>query len=170
MANLITYSRMVFVVPIGWAMYSNEYNLALILFILASLTDWLDGFVARKYNLVTEAGKVMDQIADKVLVNSVLVFMVDLQEIPSWLLVTIIWRDFLVSATRILAAKSGRIISANVFGKFKTVLQMALIIWILARDIWSFNPITTFLVWAVFLSTVLSGFLYLYQNRFVFKT
>ena len=167
MANSITYSRMFFLIPIGFALYAGNSMLALVLFVRAALTDWLDGFVARRFDRITETGKVMDQIADKVLITGILIFLVDLKEIPSWLLVSIVWRDLVVSATRILAASTGRIIAANVFGKIKTVFQFVLVIWILS---WGFEPVTTFLVWSVFLLTVLSGVVYVYQNRSVFRT
>ena len=168
MANSITYSRMLFVVPIGFAVYSGWFKVALILFLIAALTDWLDGFVARKLGQVTDVGKVMDQIADKVLITSVMIFLVDLGEIPSWLVVSVVWRDMVVSAIRILAAGSGNIIQANVFGKMKTVSQMILVVWILSRI--GYQPVTTFLVWVVFISTVLSGLIYTFQNREILKT
>jgi CDP-diacylglycerol--glycerol-3-phosphate 3-phosphatidyltransferase len=161
---------MFFVIPIGFAVYYDKFTLSLVLFIIAALTDWLDGFVARKTNTVTDVGKVMDQIADKVLINSVLIFMVDLKMVPSWLVVTIVWRDILVSAVRILAAKKGEIVAANIFGKLKTVFQMTLVIVLLSKDIFRSPLLEISLVWIVFALTVLSMTIYLWENRSVFET
>ncbi len=169
MANLITFSRMAFVVPIGLAMEMGKMKLALILFVVAALTDWLDGYVARKTNTITETGKVMDQMADKVLITSVMVFLVQMGKISPWLVFLIIWRDVMVSAVRILAAKKGEIIAANIFGKVKTVSQMILVIWILAEGILPQGMVNTILVWVVAISTLLSGFVYLHSNRGVFR-
>ena len=166
MANAITLTRMLFVIPIGFAIYSEKMGVALVLFMVAALTDWLDGFVARKTGTVSEFGKVMDQIADKVLVNSVLIFALDMGWVPSWLVVAIVWRDMIVSAVRILAAKGGNVVAANVFGKLKTVLQMVLIIVLLSRDFLSLPLLTTVLIWTVFSLTVLSMVVYVWDNRF----
>ncbi len=169
MANFISFIRMFLLVPIGILLYNNSYTAALWVFVVAALTDWLDGFVARKTNTVTETGKVIDQIADKVLITSTMIFLVDLKELPAWLVVTVVWRDTMVSATRILAAKMGHIIAANIFGKAKTVSQMVLLILILAKDIIPlYEPIKILLVWIVFVFTVISGAIYIYQNRKVF--
>ena len=169
MANAITVARMLFSIPIGFAIYSERMGIALLLFVVAAFTDWLDGFVARKTKTVTEFGKVMDQIADKVLVNSVFIFALDMGWIPSWLVVAIVWRDMIVSAVRILAAKGGNVIAANVFGKLKTVFQMALIIILLSRNLFNLPLLTTVLIWTVFLLTVLSMVVYIWKNRFALR-
>jgi len=169
LANFISFIRMILLVPVGILLYNNLYTAALWTFVAAVLTDWLDGFVARKTNTVTETGKVIDQIADKVLITSTMIFLVDLKELPAWLVVAVVWRDTMVSATRILAAKMGHIIAANIFGKVKTVSQMVLLILILAKDIIPlYEPIKVLFIWIVFTFTVLSGIIYIYQNRKVF--
>ncbi len=170
MANLITYTRMVLSIPILWLMYTEHYNSALVVFIIAALTDWLDGYVARKTNSVSEVGKVMDQIADKILIDAIFVVALDLKWIPSWLVITVIWRDILVSAVRILAAKRGDVLAANIFGKLKTVFQMTLVIILLSRGIFFFPILNLTMVWTVFALTVLSALIYLVQNRSVFET
>ncbi len=170
MANLITYSRMVLAIPVLWLMYIGAYNSALVLFIVAALTDWLDGFVARKTGTVSEVGKVMDQIADKVLINTVMVVALDLKWIPSWLVIVIIWRDILVSAVRILAAKKGNVLAANIFGKLKTVFQMAFVIILLSRKIFFSQILNISMIWTVFALTTLSALVYIVQNRSVFET
>ncbi len=161
---------MILSIPILWLMYTEHYNSALVVFIIAALTDWLDGYVARKTNSVSEVGKVMDQIADKILIDAIFVVALDLKWIPSWLVITVIWRDILVSAVRILAAKRGDVLAANVFGKLKTVFQMALVIILLSRGIFSSPILNASMVWAVFALTVLSALIYLVQNRSVFET
>ena len=168
MANLITYSRMIFLIPIAIYLKIGNYNVALALFIVAAFTDWLDGFVARKTVNVTETGKVMDQIADKVLITGTLAFMIETGDVPAWLVATIVWRDFIVSGTRILAAKTGKVIAANIFGKIKTVSQMALIIFLLSKDLFTSIYVKEILIWTVFLATIFSGTIYLMQNRKVF--
>ncbi|MCD6449328.1 MAG: CDP-diacylglycerol--glycerol-3-phosphate 3-phosphatidyltransferase [Thermotogaceae bacterium] len=169
MANFISFLRMFLLVPVGILLYNNSYTAALWVFVVAALSDWLDGFIARKTNAVTETGKVIDQIADKVLITSTMIFLVDLKQLPVWLVVAVVWRDTMVSATRILAAKMGFIIAANMFGKAKTVSQMVLLILILAKDIIPlYEPVKILLIWIVFIFTVLSGIVYIYQNRRVF--
>ena len=161
---------MVLSIPILWLMYTEHYNSALVVFIIAALTDWLDGYVARKTNSVSEVGKVMDQIADKILIDAIFVVALDLKWIPSWLVITVIWRDILVSAVRILAAKRGDVLAANIFGKLKTVFQMTLVIILLSRGIFFFPILNLTMVWTVFALTVLSALIYLVQNRSVFET
>jgi len=170
LANFITYTRMFFTIPIGLALYRGMFNAALMLFVVAALTDWLDGFVARRTGTVSEVGKVMDQIADKVLVNSVAVFLLDLGLVPSWLVISLIWRDLMVSAVRILAAKSGRVIAANVYGKLKTVFQMALFITLLSRNLFRSPLLEEVLIWTVLFLTLLSMTVYIWENRSVLKT
>ncbi len=165
LANFITYTRMFFLIPISILVYTGNFNVALFLFVIASLTDWLDGFVARKTRTVSETGKVMDQIADKVLITGIMVVFVDVKLLPAWLVIAVVWRDLIVSAVRILAAKGGIVIAANYFGKVKTVSQMVLVIVILMKDIFYNELLIKGLIWIVFIATVLSGVIYLYQNR-----
>ena len=108
---------------------SNIYRLiAFGIFIFASLTDWLDGYIARKYNLITDLGKIMDPLADKILVISALVIFVKLDYIPSWMSIVVIAREFLISGIRTIAAAKGEVIPAGILGKYKTTTQMIVII------------------------------------------
>ena len=97
--------------------------IALIIFIVASLTDMLDGKIARKYNLVTNFGKFMDPLADKLLVCSALICLVDLKQLPAWMVIVIISREFIISGFRLVASDNGIVIAASYWGKFKTTLR-----------------------------------------------
>ena len=102
--------------------------LAATIFVLASFTDLLDGKIARKYNLVTNFGKFMDPLADKLLVCSALIALVDLDRIPAWVVIIIIAREFIISGFRLIASDNGVVIAASYWGKFKTTFQMIMII------------------------------------------
>ena len=98
--------------------------IALALFIIASLTDLLDGKIARKYNLVTNFGKFMDPLADKLLVCSALICLIELNALPAWMVIVIISREFIISGFRLIASDNGVVIAASYWGKFKTTFQM----------------------------------------------
>lgn len=119
-----------------------------VLFVIASITDYFDGKIARKYNLVTTFGKFLDPLADKLLVNTALILLVGMLKLPSWVAVIIIAREFIITGVRLLAVEDGKVIAANVWGKVKTVTQMIAIILMLI-DTYSF---------AYFISNKLSGF------------
>lgn len=102
--------------------------IALALFIIASLTDLLDGKIARKYNLVTNFGKFMDPLADKLLVCSALICLIELNALPAWMVIVIISREFIISGFRLIASDNGIVIAASYWGKFKTNFQMFMII------------------------------------------
>ena len=102
--------------------------IALAIFIVASLTDLLDGKIARKYNLVTNFGKFMDPLADKLLVCSALICLVALERIPAWMVIVIIAREFIISGFRLVASDNGVVIAASYWGKFKTTFQIIMII------------------------------------------
>ena len=106
----------------------NMRYVAAALFIIASLTDMLDGKIARKYNLVTNFGKFMDPLADKLLVCSALICMIELRELPAWMVIIIISREFIISGFRLVASDNGVVIAASYWGKFKTNFQMFMII------------------------------------------
>ncbi len=106
-------------------------TLALATFAIASITDFLDGYIARKYNLITDLGKLLDPIADKILVLTAFSAFVYLHIIPVWMLVIIIFRELLITVTRLVLAKKGKVIAASVWGKYKTVSQMVAIFIIL---------------------------------------
>ena len=99
-----------------------------VLFIVASLTDLFDGKIARKYNLVTNFGKFMDPLADKLLVCSALICLIELGQLPAWVVIIIISREFIISGFRLVAADNGVVIAASYWGKFKTTFQMAAVI------------------------------------------
>ena len=102
--------------------------IAALLFIVASLTDLLDGKIARKYNLVTNFGKFMDPLADKLLVCSALIALVDIEKLAGWIVIIIISRDFIINGFRVLAADNGIVIAASYWGKLKTTCQMIMIV------------------------------------------
>ncbi len=101
--------------------------IALILFAIAAISDWLDGYIARKLNIISDFGKVMDPLADKILVISTLLCFVQLGTVPAWMVVIIIGREFMVNGIRIMAAQEGKIIMASMLGKIKTVVEMTAI-------------------------------------------
>ena len=107
--------------------------MALAIFVIASLTDMLDGYLARRDNLVTNFGKFMDPLADKLLVCSAMICLVDMSRIPSWIVIIIIGREFVISGFRLIASDNGVVIAANYWGKCKTVCQMFMIIILIAN-------------------------------------
>ena len=111
--------------------HGNNYTMRIVanvLFIVASLTDLFDGKIARKYNLVTNFGKFMDPLADKLLVCSALICLIELGQLPAWMVIIIISREFIISGFRLVAADNGVVIAASYWGKFKTTFQMAAVI------------------------------------------
>lgn len=142
--------------------------LAASIFIVASLTDMLDGKIARKYNLVTNFGKFMDPLADKLLVCSALICLIELQRIPSWMVVLIIAREFTISGFRLIAADNGVVIAASYFGKFKTTFQM-IAVCLLIADIEALQSVTLIILWIAVILTVVSLVDYLVKNKDVMK-
>ena len=142
--------------------------IALVIFIIASLTDLLDGKIARKYNLVTNFGKFMDPLADKLLVCSALICLVALAKIPAWIVIIIIAREFIISGFRLIASDNGVVIAASYWGKFKTTFQMVMICLMIA-DIEAISLITTIIMWIALILTVVSLVDYLIKNKDVMK-
>lgn len=142
--------------------------IALALFLIASITDAMDGHIARKYNLVTNFGKFMDPLADKLLVCSSLICLTDV--IPSWIVVVIISRELIISGFRTIAADNGIVIAASYWGKVKTVFQMIMIIWLIL-DIPFFvcRVIGQVLIYASLVLTVISLVDYMIKNKSVLK-
>lgn len=138
---------------------------ALALFVIASLTDLLDGKIARKYNLVTNFGKFMDPLADKLLVCSALICFVELGKLPAWMVIVIISREFVISGFRLIAADNGVVIAASYWGKFKTTFQMVMIVLLIA-DLPGkmLSYLTQAITWAALLLTVISLVDYLVKN------
>ena len=138
-----------------------------IIFIAASLTDTLDGYLARKNNQVTVFGKFMDPLADKLLVCSALICLVELGRIPAWVVIIIIGRDFIISGFRLIAAEKGVVIAANMWGKVKTTVQMIMVIALIFHFGGIFNVIEQILIWAALALTIISLVNYLWINRSV---
>ena len=133
----------------------NMRYVAAALFIIASLTDMLDGKIARKYNLVTNFGKFMDPLADKLLVCSALICMIELRELPAWMVIIIISREFIISGFRLVASDNGVVIAASYWGKFKTTFQMIGVV-LLIFNIPALSTLTTIIVWIALALTVIS--------------
>ncbi len=141
--------------------------LAVLIFIAASLTDLLDGQIARKYNLVTNFGKFMDPLADKLLVCAALICLVSERLLPAWMVIVIISREFIISGFRLVASDNGVVSAASYWGKFKTTFQMVMII-VLILDLGGvFDLIGQILVWISLILTVVSLIDYLIKNKHV---
>lgn len=160
-------------VPVFIVLYLLGQNIgAVIVFIIASFTDYLDGHLARKNNLVTDYGKIMDPLADKLLVTSALVCMVQTGIVPAWMVIVILAREFAITGLRSVAASKGIVIAAAWSGKVKTVTQMIAIIFLLL-DNWPFSlfgfPFATIMLWIAVIMTVYSGVEYIYKSRELFQ-
>ena len=144
--------------------------IALALFCLASLTDMLDGKIARKYNLITDFGKFMDPLADKLLVCSAMIALIDLDRIPAWVVIIIIAREFIISGFRLVASDNGVVIAASYWGKFKTAFQMlTVIVLILNIPNKVFTILGTALIYVSLALTVISLIDYIAKNKDVLK-
>lgn len=142
--------------------------IALAIFIVASLTDLLDGKIARKYNLVTNFGKFMDPLADKLLVCSALICLVALERIPAWMVIVIIAREFIISGFRLVASDNGVVIAASYWGKFKATFQIIMICLMIA-DLEELQLLTMIVTWVAVILTVVSLVDYLVKNKDVMK-
>ena len=141
----------------------NMRYVAAALFIIASLTDMLDGKIARKYNLVTNFGKFMDPLADKLLVCSALICMIELRQLPAWMVIIIISREFIISGFRLVASDNGVVIAASYWRKFKTTFQMIGVV-LLIFNIPALSMVTTIIVWIALALTVISLVDYIVKN------
>lgn len=190
--NKITTFRMICVIfvvaflllPINWTVipYLNigvNYLIAWIIFLVASISDMVDGKIARKYNLITDYGKLMDPIADKMLVNSALIILsvVGPIKIPVICTVIMVARDIVVDAIRMNAVKKNKVIAANIFGKLKTVFQMVALIFVMINDFGlsdlltlpNYLKIGQILIYLATAMSFISGVIYVYQNRDLFR-
>ena len=136
---------------------------ALIVFCIASFTDFLDGQIARRNNLVTNFGKFMDPLADKLLVCSALICMIELGQLPSWYVITVIAREFIISGFRLVAADNGIVIAASWWGKFKTTFQMLTVI-LLILNIPALHTVTMIIAGIAFVLTLVSLLDYIAKN------
>ena len=154
------------------APYFEGYGnyIAVAIFIVASITDFLDGKIARKYNLVTNFGKFMDPLADKLLVCSALICLIQLELIPAWVVIIIIAREFIISGFRLVASDNGVVIAASYWGKFKTAFQMlTVIVLILNIPNKVFTILGTALIYVSLALTVISLIDYIAKNKDVLK-
>lgn len=170
--NKLTVARMI-IVPFlvvflltGWGDDANRY-ISLALFVVASVTDWFDGYLARKNNLVTNFGKFMDPLADKLLVCSAMICMIELNRLPAWFVIIIIGREFIISGFRLIAAENGIVIAANYWGKFKTASQMIMIILLILHFNGIFVTLEQLFIWLSLALTVISLITYIWQNKSV---
>ena len=149
-------------------MQETTKYIALVIFIIASLTDLFDGKIARKYNLVTNFGKFMDPLADKLLVCSALICFIELDLLPAWIVLIIIAREFIISGFRLVASDNGVVIAASYWGKFKTTSQMIMIILLIAQ-IPGFDILEQAFIYIALILTVVSLVDYLIKNKDVLK-
>ncbi len=183
--NKLTIFRMILILPFvvlllggyhEWSWFTAIFGgimeyvdyIALVIFIGASLTDMLDGKIARKYNLITNFGKFMDPLADKLLVCSALIALAEMGRIPSWIVIIIISREFIISGFRTVAADNQVVIAASYWGKIKTVFQMIMVCLMIA-DITALSLITDIVMWIALALTVVSLADYLLKNKDVMK-
>lgn len=150
--------------------YGGAYSrwIALGIFVVASLTDLLDGKIARKYHLITNFGKFMDPLADKLLVCSAMIAFIELGQMPSWVVIIIISREFAISGFRLVAADNDVVIAASWWGKIKTVSQMVMVILMIA-DIEQLALVTEVIMWLALVLTLVSMIDYFIKNRGVMK-
>lgn len=183
--NKITFSRIalipIFMIVLLVPFHTGEITLfgvtlpithfiAAILFIVASCTDWLDGYFARKLQLVTNLGKFLDPLADKLLVTAALVAFVELGFAPAWMVIIILAREFAVSGLRQIAAADGKVIAASVFAKWKTTTQIVAISALLLHNMFFaviHFPFASLCLWLALVMTVLSGWDYFVKNKHV---
>ncbi|MFX3624690.1 MAG: CDP-diacylglycerol--glycerol-3-phosphate 3-phosphatidyltransferase [Ectobacillus sp.] len=184
--NKITVSRicliplflLIMLVPFEWgdkivgiSDLTVRHLLGAIIFIVASATDWVDGHYARKYGLVTNLGKFLDPLADKLLVSAALIVLVELQYVSSWMVIIIISREFAVTGLRLILAGTGEVVAANMLGKIKTWTQIVAISAYLLHDVplhWLPFSIADVSMWVAVIFTVVSGWDYFWKNRLVF--
>ena len=148
----------------GWGGEANRW-ICLAIFVAASVTDWFDGHLARKYNLITNFGKFMDPLADKLLVCSAMICMIEVDKLPAWVVIIIIGREFIISGFRLIATENGIVIAANYWGKFKTVSQMIMIILLMLDFGGVFAVLTQIFIWLSVALTIISLLTYIMQNR-----
>jgi len=181
--NKLTILRMIMIVPFiiillggekGWFGTNRLISdfTAMIIFIVASLTDLVDGKIARKRNLVTNFGKFMDPLADKLLVCAALIALVEMKRIPSWVVIVIISREFIISGFRLIASDNNVVIAASYWGKFKTTFQMIMVCLMIANLGVLFpwiQVITDVIMWIALALTIISLVDYLVKNKDVMK-
>ena len=173
--NKLTVARMILVpflvvfLLTGWGGEANRW-ICLAIFVAASVTDWFDGHLARKYNLITNFGKFMDPLADKLLVCSAMIALVDQGRIPAWIVIFIIAREFIISGFRLIAAEKGVVIAAGIWGIFNSVVQMVMVCFLIGnlggKVIFVIEQV---LIYAALVLTIISLIDYLVSNKNVLK-
>ena len=167
--NTLTSIRMFLIIPFVMIMQiapdGNGRFAALAIFIIASITDFLDGYIARKNHLVTNFGKFMDPLADKLLVSAAMICLVSMDRLPAWMVIIIISREFAISGFRLIAADNGIVIAASWWGKFKTVSQMIMIILLIANLGGVFTVLENVFMWIALILTVVSLVDYIWKNK-----
>lgn len=167
--NKLTMARII-MVPIFMAvMLKGFYITALIIFALASITDFLDGYIARKYDLVSSFGKIMDPLADKLLAFGALISFIQLGVVSVWAPIIIIAREFFVTSMRVVAVSKGKVIAASWWGKIKTNVQLFAIIFAMLLCAFGKLRIAGALIWIAAIFTVMSWVAYIFENISVFK-
>ena len=170
LANKLTMLRILMIpVFIAVLVYSKDRDIvyryiALGIFVMASATDALDGYVARRYNMITDFGKLMDPLADKILVSSALIILIELGNISSWVVSIVIAREFIISGIRLIATEKNIIIAASPLGKLKTVSQMLSVI-LMLLSIEAISFITDISVWLMCILSVVSLLDYIIKNK-----
>ena len=167
--NKLTILRVLLIIPFVLCMVLPGVGIvgkyaAVVIFIIASLTDLLDGKIARKHNLVTNFGKFMDPLADKLLVSSAIICLTANDTLAAWIVIVIIAREFIISGFRLVASDSGIVIAASYWGKFKTVAQMVMIIVLIADFGGIFDVIGQILIWVSLILTIVSLVDYVMKN------
>ncbi|MGG3279642.1 CDP-diacylglycerol--glycerol-3-phosphate 3-phosphatidyltransferase [Paenibacillus solani] len=160
--------------PLEWNDFVLPYNqlIAALIFILAASTDGIDGYLARKNNMVTNLGKLLDPLADKLLVAAILISLVEMGKCESWIAVVIISREFAVTGLRQIALLEGSVVAAGQSGKIKTVIQIVAIVALLINNfpfVFLGIPFDVIAIWAAAIITIYSGIEYFVQNRHLLK-
>ncbi|MFP3391143.1 CDP-diacylglycerol--glycerol-3-phosphate 3-phosphatidyltransferase [Brevibacillus sp. SIMBA_040] len=187
LANRITLAR-IFLVPVVMFFLLVKYNIgtfsigsltmtyneliAALVFILAASTDGLDGYIARKRKIVTNLGKFLDPLADKLLISAALISLVEMQRLEAWIAIVIISREFAVTGLRLVAAAEGQVIAASALGKLKTWVQIVAVTAVMIRNFpFAFFgiPFDEVAIWAMVLITIYSGYDYFSKNRNVIQ-
>ena len=172
--NKLTMARIVLVPIFMIALLLEFYYAALVIFCVAAITDFFDGYLARKHNLVSSFGKIMDPLADKLLVFSALICFIQLEKISVWAPISIIAREFVVTSMRVVAVSKGKVIAASWWGKVKTNVQLfaiigAMLIFALGRIIRRGDEVAAILIWISALFTIASWVAYIRENITVFE-
>lgn len=185
--NKITVSR-IFLIPLILIILTIDFNwgeinignnslpvtqlVAGIIFIFASITDWLDGYIARKYNLITNMGKFLDPLADKLLVSAAFIMLIELQIAPAWIIIVIISREFAITGFRLVASGEGVVLAASSMGKLKTVSQILAVILLMLNNFpFSYTniPFDMIMLYIALIFTVWSGIDYFVKNWSVMR-